>query len=177
MGVAGIGPRHTRAGRKLAGLTVQELAQRSGRSPAEILELEAHVLTSPLVACAVQEALEAEGVRFHFAEFDDRLAVYRTDGEVAAPILIEAGCGMLAWSWRKLCRRSGLFAGDLRRQMGSKSPDPRMMRRCLAVLSLHGCAVFKHEARQPAGVELRRSFWNRDSDWPVFLQGRPRGWE
>lgn len=177
MGVAGIGPRHARAGRKLANLTVSQLASRARLTQVEIVELEDNVLVPPHVNIAAQVALEAAGVRFLFAEYDNRLAVQFDHKSVSAGVVIGAGCGLLKWSWRKLCRRSGLFAGDLRRELGGTRPDARMVRRCLAVLSIEGCTALKNGNGQWSGIELRRDFWERSVSWPVFMDGKPRGWE
>lgn len=197
--------RHIRAGRKLIGWDVRELAERAGVEPPLIRSLEDDRLEPNGVANAVATALANAGVRFL------RLDECRVAGVwLARPIaigwlrgergwhgqlfphpkvrtivigmeqraLIGAACGLLKWSQRRLASRAGVSAKALRIAWQRDGPlEPVLADALFCACRKAGIRFRPAEAGSAISVALTgKAAWD-GYNVLTFKRQPVRGWE
>jgi hypothetical protein len=158
--VVGVGPRLAMAGRMLAGLTVEAVADLAGLWPSTIAAIEqwhnGPVFGLNRQRAIVQRALEQAGVRFYEPDFHDGVfGVALVDQTADARRVILAGAALLGWNVAQLAKEADLLLSPAGRDPFARSPLPDAVRlSCLAALRRAGCHFSPPAGPDWSGVHI-----------------------
>lgn len=193
--------RHIRAGRKLIGWDVRQLAEAAGISPQRIVSLEDDRVEPMPTVDAVAWALSGQGVRFLLLREHGVAGVWlarpinlglprRRPGCVCRQssravrrgleqrALIGAACGLLRWSRRRLASRSGVSGKALRLAWQADGPLPVWLADpVFSALRRAGVRFNPAQAGGRLGAVLVDEAAFAGVDMLIFDRSEPRGWE
>ncbi len=196
--------RHVRAGRKLIGWTVAQLAREAQVPPALIVSLEDDRLEPTGIVDRVARTLMRAGVRFlvldecgmsgvwlngpiasaqHFRRRaagaqDSRSSRRAIRKGIEQRRLIGTACGLLKWNRRTLARRAGVAAADLRRSFQLDGPLPSVLTQALfGALRAAGVRFQPADFGCGPGAALVGGAAWAGHGTLVFVRHQPRAWE